>query len=375
MTSEIVGVRARREILRLAHAGLDSRALMVQTIQRLRAAIPIDAAFFATADPATGLFTGSVADDVLMGATPQFLTNEFLEDDVNKFRRLAHGGHRVATLDAATRHQPERSPRYRDILAPLALGDELRVALSMDGVTWGFICLHRERGGTPFSAGEAEFLDGLREHLAAGLRKALLIGGVTDLPAPGAPGLLILAEDFSLVATTPAADYWLAELVASDWPAGRALPLAVYAVAGRLLALEQDAGAPAAHPPRVRLRTRTGQWLTLHASRLRGPAPPAPIAVFLEAAQPFEIAPLIAQAYDLTPREAELAQCALRGLSTAQMAAALHISPNTVQDHLKAIFDKAGVRSRRELIARIFTQQYQPHIAAGERPDSSGQFR
>lgn len=42
----------------------------------------------------------------------------------------------------------------------------------------------------------------------------------------------------------------------------------------------------------------------------------------------------------------------LRGESTATIAAALHLSPWTVQDHLKAIFDKTDVRSRRPFVAR-----------------------
>ena len=69
-----------QQIVRLCHAGRDARALMVETIKRLRALIPLDASFFATVDPATLLFTGSVTDDVLVRATPQFLLNEFLQD-------------------------------------------------------------------------------------------------------------------------------------------------------------------------------------------------------------------------------------------------------------------------------------------------------
>jgi DNA-binding CsgD family transcriptional regulator len=64
------------------------------------------------------------------------------------------------------------------------------------------------------------------------------------------------------------------------------------------------------------------------------------------------------QAYNLTKREGEVTQCVLRGWSTAEIGAQLHISVNTVQDHLKTIFDKVDVSSRGELAARIFIQQH-----------------
>ena len=40
------------------------------------------------------------------------------------------------------------------------------------------------------------------------------------------PGLLVLADDLSVVATTPAAERWLAEL--ADWPRRSELPQAIY---------------------------------------------------------------------------------------------------------------------------------------------------
>ena len=93
--------------------------------------------------------------------------------------------------------------------------------------------------------------------------------------------------------------------------------------------------------------------------RLRTSGTQPQISVIFEIAQPAEIAPLIMQAYDLTKREGEVTQCVLLGWSTSEISARLHISQHTVQDHLKAIFEKVAVGSRGELAARIFTQQYQ----------------
>jgi hypothetical protein len=45
-----------------------------------------------------------------------------------------------------------------------------------------------------------------------------------------------------------------------------------------------------------------------------------------------------------------------------------------VQDHLKAIFAKFGLRSRRELVAHVFFRHYAPEIERGSRPAADGWF-
>src|SRR5438874_1471439 len=89
MTSGLAEERVRRQIMRLCHSGLDARTLRVEVLRALRTVVPIDAAFFATLDPATLLFTDAIQDEPLQSAAVQFLDNEFLESDVNKFVALA----------------------------------------------------------------------------------------------------------------------------------------------------------------------------------------------------------------------------------------------------------------------------------------------
>lgn len=366
--------RIRRELIRLCHAGLDSRALRIEIMKRLRTVIPVDVSFFSTIDPATLLFTGAVMDEILERASSQFLANEFLQDDVNKCAWMARSNTPVANLVQATQGELGRSQRYREILTPLALGDELRAVLIANGACWGFMCLHRDQSGPPFTPAEAAYLARLTPHFAEGLRTALLIGSTRGATAPDEPGLLLLAEDLSVVAITPAAQRWLAEVRETDWPHKLPLPYAVSAAVVRLLALEQEKEAQPDLLPRVRLRTASGHWLVLHASRLSGPGVQGRIAVIFEVARPAEVALLIVQAYDLSRRESEIVRSVLCGLSTREIAETFHISTNTVQDHLKAIFEKAGVRSRRELVGQLFAQQYQPSIAAGCGLDSRGWF-
>ena len=166
----------------------------------------------------------------------------------------------------------------------------------------------------------------------------------------------MLAEDLSIELVDRAAEAWLCELREDDRP-GHDLPPVITAVASRARLAAAGVGATAT----ARVRTATGRWLVVRGSML-GEGPGARIAVALEAARAAELAPLIAAAYGLTPRERLVTQLVAQGLSTAQIAERLHLSAYTVQDHLKAIFEKLGVSSRGELVARLFFEHYLPRL-------------
>jgi DNA-binding CsgD family transcriptional regulator len=364
--------RIRRDIVRLCHAGLDSRTLRVETLRQLRKLIAVDSFWFATADPATLLFTGSVVEGIPEHLTARFIENEFLQDDVNKWAQLARAARPANALYAATQGRPHDSARYREILAPLHFGDELRAAVIDGSSCWGFMCLHREQSSSGFTSEEVAFVNQITPRLAAGLRTALLIDNAAMLPESNGPGLLMLADDLSVNAVTPNAERWLEEI--ADWPRRGELPQAIYGIAAQVRVLERDGAAWPGQMPRARIRTPSGQWLMLHASRLSGAGAIGQTAVMLEVARPADVAPLVLHAYNLTEREAHVSQLVLKGLSTGEIAAALSLSALTVQQHLKAVFDKIGVRSRRELTALIFAQQYLPRILSGSSIGADGWF-
>jgi DNA-binding CsgD family transcriptional regulator len=357
--------RREADLVRRCYAGLDGPEFQAEVIRSIHALMPIDAVFFATADPATLLFTGAFAEDPLTAATEQFLDNEFGHDDVNKFQSLATGDRHVATLDAATGGQRTASARYREIMSPLGFGDELRAALVTPAGCWGYLCLHRADSPHGFTPAEVRLIRRLASHLANGCRPGLTVASQEALVA-AAPGVVVLHPDLTVAAITDEAERWMAHIADYRPDPGR-LPTALYAVAARLRSIDRGSAPPDAAPT-VRVRTTTGGWLLIHASHLHGSV--GDIAVIIEPAHPSNVAPLLLSSRGLTPRERDVALLVLRGASTRAIAAELHLSAYTVKDHLKAIFDKLGVRSRRDLVAHVLLDQQIAKMTALSSPSS-----
>ena len=342
--------RGASALERLSRDGLDVPEFRDRSLRELRSLLSVDAAFFATVDPATLLFTGALADEPLAAATSLFLDNEFGRDDVNKFANLAVSTAVAETLDHATRGDRAVSARYREVLHPLGLGDELRVALISGGRCWGVLCLHRADAALGFSTQEISLLHRVAPILAAGLRNGLALFSTSpDISVGQGPGIIVLGDDLSVVSINPQAERWLSTLGEADWPTKRELPLAIYAAAAQVMGSEHD---DAAAPSATRLRRAEGGWITVQASPLKGPAG-TQIAVILDAANTAQLSSLILAAHGLTAAQDRVVALVLQGRSTRYIVNELHISSNTVQEHLKAVFDKFGIGSRRELVAAL----------------------
>jgi len=363
--------QTRRELGMLAHAGLDSFEYRAQAVGKLRKVLPFDASWWWTTDPSSAFFTSGVFDPLpenhaICGGLH---TNEFVEPDYNKFRVLARRPGQVGVLSAATGGQPERSNRYQSMLVPLGYEHELRLALSDGSTCWGALALLRGSDAPDFSPAEARALASFAQSLAVGLRIGLVLGAVSIDCTPNGPGLLILNDDLEILSATSNAERWLTEL--HDGSPG--LPDAIRSVVSYVRCM-RDSDASQDSMPRARVRGTSGRWLVIYASSTRATSTQvANTAVIIEEAKPSEIAPIIVQAYGLSDGEAKITRLILQGLSTKQIAAELYMSAYTVQDHLKSIFERVGVGSRRELVARIFDQYYWPRFGFGEHaPEADG---
>jgi DNA-binding CsgD family transcriptional regulator len=156
----------------------------------------------------------------------------------------------------------------------------------------------------------------------------------------------------------------LHEATGGDPDAGR-LPSSVLAVAGRALRTAEHPGQPG-EVAVSRVLSRSGTWVVLHGAALVSGAARR-VAVIVEPAHPARIAPLLMSAYGLTEREQDVTRLVLQGNSTAEIAQRLVVSAHTVQQHLKNIFGKTGVRSRRDLVGKVFFAHYEPRVRDNER--------
>lgn len=356
--------RAAARIARAAGEGLDLVGFWEQAREALAPAIPHHLApCWYTLDPASLLVTSHYDHGVIPQLPAEWLAHEYRQEDCNKLADIARAKPGISTLHEATGGDPASSARFRHYIEPYGGEQELLVALRAGtGEAWGVLALYRAPGQAEFSTEERELLRTVAPHLAEGARRGLLVGEATEPEQPHAPGLLVLTEAFEPESLTPGVERSLRKLPGGE-RAPANLPHAVLSVAGQALRT-----ATAEVPGEVafaRVLSSDGRWIVLHGAVLTSGGRRR-IAVIVEAAHPARISPLLMAAYGLTEREQEIARQVLSGAPTAEIADTLHISPHTVQQHLKAIFEKTGVRSRRELVAKVFFAHYEPRLRDNE---------
>lgn len=360
--------RRRAELVRRTAAATSVTEVFSAASEQLHGLIPHGAAAWLMADPATGLPSApSHLDDFTapFEVCTEHWHREFVEPDVNHFRRLARAELPAAALRATTT-DPGRSARFRSFMRPLGLADELRWVLRAGGTPWAMVTLWRREGQPDFTTADADLLAGLSEPLADAVRHQVR----EEHPAVAAqgalqPGLLTFDAEDRLVSVNEYAAAWLdelprQELVATDF--GLPLPVWLLVTARRArnsLATGADGIA------RTRVRSLRGRWLVGHASTTRdAQGAPNGTAVTIEPASPALMAPVMVEAYGLTEREQEISRQIARGAGTGEIARSLYLSPHTVRDHVKSLFAKVGVSSRGELVHRLFAEEFEPaHLA------------
>lgn len=279
--------------------------------------------------------------------------NEQQDVDVLKFRDLAVAVSPVGTLTVDCDSECATSKRWQELNLPRGRRHELRAAMvDSRGLCWGALSLYR-RGNLKFSASDLQAVRGLLHERSRHLARSM-----ASSRAPGSPEkatALVISVRGQIVEAPDSARRWLDDMQRSDKLDRVGMLLA--SVAARIRSAGSRRGEDV--PVRVRMRSAGGSWTTLLGEKLANTGTtPAGISVVVMPTDSEQIFSLLVAAFDLSVREADVVSQVLKGLDTKAISNRLSISVNTVQDHLKSVFDKTGVRSRREL---VYLMTREPH--------------
>ena len=366
------------EVTVLGRRGLSRDEYFEEVAGRLRRVVDCDATCWHTLDPQTALITsdaphelinaGIYTSETAAAAGATLIASEYLLEDFNTFAGLAARRIPVGILSQVTRGRPERSTRYRDLLAPSGIPFELRGAFVARGRCWGAVHIARGRDGDDFTVDDVRALATVSGAIADGIRTSIRFDAARRGDDPSAPGMVVLdASNQIELMTAPAAELLAALRSAATSADAVPSPLLALAAFARSRASEPDAQYDAIAVP------TTSGWLTLHASLPQGSAI-GQVAIVVERTASPQTTALRLEVEGVTPREREIATLLAQGLTNGEIAEALVLSPYTVQDHIRSLFEKMQVSSRQELVARVFLDHYMPQLAARTPLTSRGGF-
>jgi len=355
--------RALRSIQRVCTAGLDSLALRMELVRRVGCEVPFDAFAFSTVDPDTSILAHTVSQGI-----PLSLGAAYVE-------RIYPAEAALLSMEGPRRGTPvcsmsELSPDAQEAFRAAGVDIHLHVSFATDAQLWGTWCLMRERGASPLTTQSRELVERAAPWIARGLKSAALIDEARSVATPVtdtvAPGVVVLDVRHRPVMRTPLASRWLADIADVGGTAAERdeLPLSLVSLAAHLRHARSDTPAEAS----LRIRGASGVWYVLRASLSEPDATGASsVVIVIRPALRREIAPVLSRLYALSQREREVVAAVCRGESTKCIAAALGLSPHTVEEHLERACRKIGVRGRKALVARLFVDGYAPMLGS-ERP-------
>jgi len=341
--------RCRERLERLGGSTLDCDSLRYEAVALLRRTIGFDRWCWPLADPDTLIPLSGVAEHDYGPGVPRVLELEYSGDDFAAMDVLARRVSPAGSLSSETGGDLARSPRWDQVLRQVGIGDEAVIACRDPLGCWGWLKAYRDGTERPFAGHDLELLAEMGPGMGAALRRSLARDRRSGSAPASTAGVIVLDSGMRPLSWTAGARAWMDVLPAAQiYAALGMLPAMVYPVATVARSRTTPGGSHALE------RAVDGRWVMIEAASLEGHGNGA-IAITLRDATASETFDRLCRTYALTRRERQIISALAEGLDTRAAAHRLVISRHTLQDHLKSIFAKIGVNSRRELVATFGT--------------------
>lgn len=339
----------RREFLAiraLCHAGLSSSELRARVASRLRQHLRADAYCAAELEPTTFLPIHLVSDPWPASAFPLVLEHALLVSPAADPPRLVLSGKRVAVVDELIGASADGDPYLEHHLLPFGYRHEVQVACARRSVGRAFLTFSRTARRGSFASRHLRLLDALAPHLACGI-EASVVRQRLSAPTTNEVGVVVLNVDGVVELADHVGQRWLAGTHSAEND-----PVAVFRLIARLVAANTSGDSPAPPPVLDVGEPVSGAAYTLRGERTLG-ADGDPRTVVLIAPTRFDNRAELLTQLGLSPRQAQITAALLRGHRVVDVARQLGLSRHTVEHHLKAVHERLGVTSRRQLAARL----------------------
>ena len=361
----------RRHVSELAARSLSPEALGTGILTALEVAVPTDGGRLFGVDPATLLINRLLAASRNDGeARLEWLRDVYLAAGALTYleiptimraglptvafyeRQPTCWGYPSGLLGRVSDHDHTRL--FHELACPL--GGGLLAHFSTDGRWIAAMQVYRRDPAWEFQPNKVRFVRSLvptiSRALAAAFNRERALRNVGTV-GPDVAGVLVLSRDGRVRLSTPAAEAWCAALRDAHRDGHAPLPTAVWSAIARL-----HAGAEAEGTAVVLAHTTAGA-IRVEASRT-GEGDARTVVLTPQRASTPEPPPT----WPLTRAEHQVVVRLLGGLSNRQIAASLEVGDNTIEWHLRNVYDKLGVRGRTGLMARLFRDAFLPQMIA-----------
>ena len=347
-------------IRQLCCIGLHGQALMPTLLRAVREYVSADSAGFFWVDT-QGEMTNLYADRMLSPSLMRLYFERYYDGGEHPFRK--------AFLDRARASEPVTSSSPTSELTKTAYYNEILRHLDAHHVMYavirdqrhalGQLSLYRPRNASAFTAEERNAIKDISHYVAHAVNRPKELLAQVEFVDADAEGLVVVNFQGQIVEGGAKSLNLLSMALKREFNPGMP-PLvtgdSVPPVVQQLLTLLQRAilGEPVA-APRTAIDGPWGRFLlSVYALDDETGSPVSRAAVHIRRQQPMILKFAEAMGnFDISPQQREVAMLLARGRSNQQISAALNVSANTVNYHIKQLFVRLDAHDRADVVAKL----------------------